>query len=101
MKRIISAFILIGLCIGICAFAKELGVTVINTRECEAVIASCELDLIEKEIALLGSREKNRTQGAMISPAIAMKTGVSGARGVCSFVFAAANGEEETLFLLC
>ena len=54
----------------------------------------------QKEISTLALRELCGTQGAMIVPALAMKTYRVGVRTACGFVFAAASGEEETLFLL-
>ncbi|MBQ8404764.1 MAG: hypothetical protein IJX55_10160 [Clostridia bacterium] len=54
----------------------------------------------QKEIAELAKGTLARTQGAMVVPALAMRTYRVGARGACGVIFAAASGEEEVLFLL-
>ncbi len=54
----------------------------------------------QKEIAALAGRAYTGAQGAMIVPALAMRTYRVSARTSCGFTFAAASGEEEALFLL-
>ena len=55
----------------------------------------------ESELAKLASAVMQKSEGAMIVPALAMQTYRTGAKGFCSFCFAAAKSEEEALFLLC
>ncbi len=54
----------------------------------------------QKDISALAERANSGTQGAMIVPALAMRTYRVGARTPCGFTFAAASGEEEVLFLI-
>lgn len=55
----------------------------------------------EEDIANLAHGVGKGSAGAMITPALAAHTYRVGAKGACSFAFAAAQSEEEALFLLC
>lgn len=55
----------------------------------------------EEDIAGLAHSVGKGSAGAMIVPSLAAHTYRAGAKGACSFTFAAAQSEEEALFLLC
>jgi len=55
----------------------------------------------ERDIARLAAGVSLQSAGAMIVPALSMKTYRTFPKGTCSFAFGAAPSEEEALFLLC
>ncbi|MGN1095076.1 MAG: hypothetical protein ACI4QR_01670, partial [Eubacteriales bacterium] len=54
----------------------------------------------ERDIAGLCTKKLSGSEGEMIVPSLAMRSGYADKRGRCGFTFAAATGEDEVLFML-
>ena len=54
----------------------------------------------ESEISFIGKKTFSKTSGAMIIPALAMRTARADKKGLCGFIFAAASSEDDVRYML-